>query len=180
MNVKRISWVLAAALAVFVAGTAQVAWAAVDAFLVIKGEKQGQIGSATSGAGAGKVTISDFKYTAAPPQDKATGATAGRRMHGTIAIVREVDKASPLLMKAMTTNEVLTSVDIMFTHAGAKGPEVYKSMHLTNAMITSIKPASSGGGAGKTEEITITAESQNIEMRAANGGKMAMDAWDAK
>jgi len=80
----------------------------------------------------------------------------------------------------LTTNEVLTSVDIMFTHPGARGPEVYKSMHLTNAVITSIKPISSRGGAGRTEEITLTAESQNVEMRAANGGKMAMDDWTAK
>ncbi|HUK31543.1 MAG TPA: hypothetical protein VLV89_10550, partial [Candidatus Acidoferrum sp.] len=75
MNVKRVSWVLAAALAVFVAGTVQVAWAAVDAYMVIKGEKQGMIGSQSSGAGAGKISISDFRYAAAPPQDKATGAT---------------------------------------------------------------------------------------------------------
>jgi type VI secretion system secreted protein Hcp len=173
MNVKRISWVLAAALAVLIAGTVQVAYAAVDAFLVIKGEKQGMIGSATSGAGAGKISISDFSYSAAAPQDKATGATAGRRMHGTITIIKEVDKASPMLMKAMSTNEVLTSVDISFTHPGPKGPEVFKTMHLTNAMITSVKPAAGG----KSEEITFTAETQNIETTTVKGGKTGIDDW---
>jgi type VI secretion system secreted protein Hcp len=173
MNVKRISGVLAAALAVLIAGTAQVAWAAIDAYMVIKGEKQGAIGSATTGAGAGKVSISDFSYSAAAPQDKATGATTGRRMHGTITIVREVDKASPMLMRAMSTNEVLTSVDIMFTHPGAKGPEVFKTMHLTNAVISSIKPAPGG----KSEEITFTAETQNIETTTVKGGKTGIDDW---
>src|ERR1700722_17321107 len=49
------------------------------------------IGSQSSGAGAGKVTA---------PRGVATGLATGKRMPKPFTITKEVDKASPLLMKA--------------------------------------------------------------------------------
>lgn len=46
------------------------------------------IGSATSGAGAGKVTAS-------APRDMATGMASGKRMHKPFTITKEIDKSSP-------------------------------------------------------------------------------------
>ena len=163
--------------------------AAVDMFLKIEGTKQGQFKgegaaatgrlpasqfsyqeSAISGAGAGKV--------AAP--DKATGQTTGRRMHGTITIVREVDKASPMFAKAMSTGELLSSVDIEFVHNGASAnPEVYKTLHMSNVMVTAIHPV--GGGTDRpVESITFTADTQNIVAKDKNGNKSAIDNWMAQ
>ncbi len=178
MNVKRISWVLAGALVICLAAASQLSSASVNAYLIIEGTKQGKFKGAATGAGAGKISISDFSYSAASPRDQATAQPSGKRMHGTVTIMKEVDSASPLLMRAMTTNEVLTSVDIEFVHPGPKGPEVYKTLHLTDALVTSIQ--ASGAGAGKTEEITFTAESQNIQAMDKNGGKSAMDDWLAQ
>lgn len=79
MNIKRISWVLAAAFAVLISGTVQVAWAAMDAYMVIKGEKQGMIGSQSSGAGAGKIEISDFSFGTDAPASTATEKLRLRR-----------------------------------------------------------------------------------------------------
>lgn len=174
MNAKRISWGLAAALVICLVGASQT-FAAFDAYMTIKGTKQGQLKGETTGAGAGKISVSDFSYKASAPMDKNTGMASGKRMHSTITITKSVDQATPQLLQAMSTGEVLSSVDMEFVHPGAKGPEVYKTLHLTDAVITSIQ--ASGAGAGKTEAITFTAESENVQVMAKNGGKTAMDDW---
>ncbi|MFZ0820774.1 MAG: type VI secretion system tube protein Hcp [Candidatus Acidiferrales bacterium] len=179
MNVKRISWVFVVALVICLAGASQI-YAAVDAFLTIEGTKQGKFKGEATGAGAGKISISDFSYMASAPADKNTGMASGRRMHSAITIRKTIDQASPQLMQALNSNEVLKSVDIEFVHPGPKGPEVYKTIHLTNAIISSIQSATGGAGSGRAETITFTAESQNVEMRNKNGGKSATDDWLAQ
>lgn len=170
MNAKKFSWVLAVALVISLASAAQV-YAAADAFLTIVGTKQGAIKGETTGAGAGKISISDFSYSATAPMDKNTGMSAGKRMHSTFTIHKTVDSASPKLMQAMHTGEVLSSVDLQFYHPGPKGPDVYKTLHLTNAVITSIEVT------GKTEAVTFTAETENVQAMTTKGGKTAMDDW---
>jgi len=188
MKIRRIVWIFGA-LALACAAWAPQISAAVDAFLTITGQKQGMI------AGAGQTKITDFSYStsdasaptqgklpgkmATAPRDANTGAPSGRRMHSVITIQKEVDAASPKLMKAMTGGETLTSVDLQFTHTGPKGPEVYKSLHLTNATITNIRTVPLGGG--KSDEIiTIIADTQDVQMKSKDGGIMATDDWLSK
>jgi len=176
MNLRRLSLIATVGIVVCLTGVAQLSWAAFDAYLTIEGVKQGKF----KGASAGKIAISDFSFSKVAPQDRATGMAAGKRMHSAITIRKEIDQASPQLMQAMRTGEVLRSVDIEFVHPGPHGPEVYKSMHLTNAVISSIESATGGAGAGKAELITFTAETENIEVKGKDGGKTMMDDWLAK
>ena len=44
------------------------------------------------------------------PRDAASGQATGKRMHKPFVITKELDKATPLLLNALTTNENLTSV----------------------------------------------------------------------
>lgn len=180
MNLKRISLVITAAMVICLAGASQI-FAAVDAYMTIEGTNQGKFKGEATGVGAGKIAISEFNYMANAPADKKMekmGIATGRRQHSAITITKSIDKSSPLLMQAMKSGEVLKSVDIEFFHPSPKGPEVYKTLHLTNAVITSIQ--ASGAGAGKTEAVTISAESESFQATGMNGGKSAMDAWDAK
>jgi type VI secretion system secreted protein Hcp len=206
MNVKRISIVLAGLLALCLAAASQLSSASVNAYLVIEGTKQGKFKGSNPTAAGGRIAIMDFSFsvepareassgkatgreasspsvsekTATPPQDKSSGMTTGRRQHGTITIVKEWDASSPQLMQAASTNELLTSVDIEFVHPGSKGPEVYKTIHMTNVMVSSIHQSSTGAaGAGKSETIVFTAETENIQMKSKDGNKMAMDDWMA-
>ncbi|HEV3219152.1 MAG TPA: type VI secretion system tube protein TssD [Candidatus Acidoferrales bacterium] len=174
MSLKKMSWILAAALVICVAGASQI-YAAVDAFLTIEGTKQGAFRGAASGAGSGKITISDFSYVANAPADKATGQLVGRRMHSAITIRKTVDQASPQLMAALNSNETLKTVYIEFYHPGPRGPEVFKTIRLTNAVISAVHVT--GAGEHRSEEVTFTAETENIEMMTAKGGKTATDDW---
>jgi type VI secretion system Hcp family effector len=205
MNVKRISLVFAGVLVVCLAMASQLSSAAMDAYMTIKSEKQGQLKGEGTTAAAGKIHVEDFNFgvttardaqsgkatgreatspsvseKTATPRDQSSGATVGKRQHGTITIVKEWGASSPQLKQAMETGELLTSVDIEFVHPGPKGPEAYKTIHMTNVIVTSITQSATGGaGSGKKETITFTAEMENIQMKSKDGNKMAMDDWMA-
>lgn len=184
MNLRKLSGIIALLVVVCIFGAVQIASAAsVDFFLRIEGSKQGQFkGESTM---ADRLPCSQFKYqtsetsavSSATARDVATGHPSGKRMHGVITIVREIDKASPMFVKAMSTGEILTSVDLEFVHNGASAkPQVYKTLHMSNVMVTSIKSMSSGGDR-PMESITLTADTENIVAKDMNGNKTSMDDW---
>jgi type VI secretion system Hcp family effector len=198
MNLRKLSGITALLVVVSIFGAARLASAAsVDFFLRIEGSKQGQFrGAGTTGE---RLPCSQFKFQTseatstssatareaqtgkatgnAAPRDVATGQVSGKRMHGLITIVREVDKASPMFAKAVSTGEILNSVDLEFVHNGdSPKPQIYKTLHMTNVMVTSIKPMSSGGDR-PMESITFTADIANIVAKDINGNKTSMDDW---
>jgi type VI secretion system secreted protein Hcp len=157
------------------------AQAAVDAYLRIEGTKQGKFKGETTGTHAGSISVIEFNYHPQAPRDVATGRASGKRMHETVTIVKQVDASSPQLMRAMNTNEVLKEVLIEFVHPGPAGKEeVYKTMLLTDAIISAVH-RTGGAGAGRTnerEEVAFTF--QKIELSGKGGKTMAADDWLAK
>ncbi len=138
------------------------AYAAMDAYMTIKGSKQGQIkGDAMSG----QIRLVSVA------RDTATGMSTGRRTHATITIVREIDRASPKLFQALSTNEVLSEVVINFNGATG-GAKTAQRIVLTNATILSVRKAG-----GNNEMITL--DYQAIEVTYTHGGKTATDDWEA-
>ena len=139
------------------------AMAAMDAYMTIKGSRQGQI--------KGDSMSSDQIHLVDVVRDTpmATGLPAGRRMHSTITITKEIDKASPMLAKAASTNEPLSEVVITFT-GGAAGAKTAQKIVLTDATILSIRKS------GANEKISFVY--QKIEVTWINGGKTAMDDWE--
>ena len=138
------------------------AMAAFDTYMTITGSKQGQIRS--------RVTEKLAVVSVLHDQKMATGMATGRRQHGSITIKREVDEASPKLMQAMRTNEVLGDVTIMFGDTRAPGKSV-RSVTLMDATITSDRKV------GDSELITF--EYSKIEVTWTDGGKTATDDWEA-
>ena len=99
---------------------------------------------ATSGGGAGKV--------AAAPRDVASGQASGKRMHKPFVIMKEVDKASPLLAQACASGKHFPEVDVDLA-SGAH----YKLMDVIISSDTK-----SSGGDRPMESISFTY--QKIEM----------------
>src|ERR1035441_4909995 len=117
------------------------AMAAMDVYMTIKGAKQGQFkGEAMSDQIRLVSVVRDTPMAAAMP--------TGRRMHSTITITKEIDRASPMLAKAASTNELLSEVVITFT-GGAAGAKTAQKIVLTNATILSVRKA------GGNEQITL-------------------------
>ena len=76
----------------------QTAHAALNAYLTLKGNKQGEIkGSVTQKGREGKIMVIAVDHQIKPGQSKL--------QHGAFVITKELDKSTPLLFKAATTGE---------------------------------------------------------------------------
>ena len=135
------------------------AMAAVDAYMTVRGAKQGPI---KGDMASGSIQIISVV------RDAATGMSTGKRMHSTITITKKVDVASPKLATALNSHETLSQVTITFLGASGDAKTAQKIV-LTNATIVSVRYA------GSNELITL--DYQTIEVTYAKGGKTATDDW---
>lgn len=184
--------VLAMGLAVAFALTlTSAAQAAYIARVSIEGTKQGWF----RGEGPGKATnpatlpLVNFKYELVVPRDPASGLPTGARQHKPVVITKEWGAATPQLLQALVTNEILKSVLIEFVQTNAGGQEyVYYTVKLTNASIMSLRRYTRAGDQGgqhastgdhvQLEDISFTF--QKIELTSKDGNTMAMDDWEAR
>ncbi len=76
-------------------------------------------------------------------------------------------------MKAAASGETLTSVVFEFKRAVGTGTEVFQTVRLTNAIVSSVKTIN--GGIQPTEEVTFTF--QKIEYENKDGAAAAPATW---
>jgi type VI secretion system secreted protein Hcp len=115
---------------------------ALNAFLHLKGQKQGDIkGSVTQKGREGSIMVIAANHEISSPLgNTASGAAVGKRVHKPFVITKELDKSSPLLYQAMVNNELMAGWKLDFFAAAANGVEKQDySVVLTNAIITDIK-----------------------------------------
>ena len=114
---------------------------ALNAYLTIKGEKQGTIkGSVTQKGREGWIAVYAADHEILSPRDAATGLASGKRQHKPISITKEIDKSTPLLHKALVSNENLKEVVLRFFAATPNGMETNNYIiKLNNAHIISIQ-----------------------------------------
>jgi Type VI secretion system effector, Hcp len=75
--------------------------------IAITGQKQGQF----QGSHGPTIPIDAIGHEMiVSPRDPASGLPTGKRQHEPIAITKEIDKSSPLILGALVTNETLTQV----------------------------------------------------------------------
>jgi len=205
MKLRKLTGIIALVVVVGIFAAARMAFASTaDYYLEIKGSRQGQFKGEGNGGLTGRIPASQLTYqgisspkevasgkatgreaqsgkatgsAVGAPRDVATGQMSGKRQHSDISIVKYVGESSPMFAKAMSTGEILTSVDISFFHGSGTNPEVYKTVHMTNVMITAIKPMPSSGGDKPMESITFSVDPQNIVAKDKAGNKTAMDDW---
>ena len=71
---------------------------ALNAYLSLKGQKQGQIkGSVTQKGREGKIMVIAYSHEIVSPRDTASELPTGKRMHKPLVITKELDKSTPLL-----------------------------------------------------------------------------------
>ncbi|WP_458024188.1 type VI secretion system tube protein TssD, partial [Pseudomonas aeruginosa] len=73
-------------------------------------------------------------------RDPQSGQPTGQRVHKPVVITKVFDKASPLLLAALTSGERLTKVEIQWYRTSAAGTqEHYYTTVLEDAIIVDIK-----------------------------------------
>jgi type VI secretion system secreted protein Hcp len=163
---------------------------ALNAYLKLKGQKQGEIkGSVTQKGRENKIMIIAVSHEIVSPRDPASGLPTGKRMHKPFVVTKELDKATPLLYNALVNNENIPEWELQFwtpqiKAATGTGQEVqHYTVKLTNANIASIAFQMANNRHSdlmkfaEYEEIAFTY--QKIEWTWNDGGITAMDDWEA-
>ena len=114
---------------------------AYQAHVAIKGKKQGQFkGEGIQDKRKDKwLPVLSFDMHLQSPRDIATGQASGKRQWSPIKFEKEWGAASPQLLAACATNEVLPEVVFEFSKTNANGEEyVYQTIKLTDATVASV------------------------------------------
>ncbi len=129
------------------------------AYMWVTGDVQGDIEGSTTEAGKeGAIKIYAMEQEVRVPTDEQ-GRPTGRQVNGPLKVVKEYDKATPLLQKALSTGERLSEVELRFYRVTPSGAEEhYYTVKLENALVVSIKPFSSNDSSiGKRfEEVSFS------------------------
>jgi type VI secretion system secreted protein Hcp len=129
--------------------------------VAVTGQKQGSFGNSP-------MVLIGMSHEIVSPRDAASGQATGKRQHKPFTIVKEWDKATPLLLNALTTNENLTSVLIGLSKPNG---QQFATIKLTNAHLTDYQAN------GLTEHWSFVY--QKITWTYVDGGITAEDDWEA-
>ena len=103
-----------------------------------------------------------FSYEVKSQFDAGSGQLTGRRQHNPVTIVKEVDKASPLLWQALCSNEGFRTVKLQFYKPTPRGTSaVTCTIELTNGVISEIKRARDASGK-PSEHVSLTFEKMTV------------------
>lgn len=144
------------------------ATAELGGIMIVTSARQGEINGPAKLNGKEGIPILSVSTATAPSRDTPTGLASGRRQQRPVTIVKEIDAASPKLMQALKTHELL-QVMIEF-HPQAKSPE---RLNLTNATVANFRTVKQGNK--EVEEIELIYE--KIEWTFAGGKKTVSDDW---
>jgi len=162
---------------------------ALNAYLKLKGQKQGEIkGSVTQKGREGKIMVIAYEHEIVTPRDAASGLPTGKRQHKALTITKELDKSSPLLYNVLVNNENIPEWKLEFWTPQQKaatgvGSEVqHYTIELVNANICSIQQYMLNNKDPELmkyqtmEKVSFTY--QKITWTWVDGGITAMDDWE--
>lgn len=111
-------------------------------YISIKGTKQGQFKSETKKTGRTEkfMEFSDFKMGSLVPVDANSGQVKGYRQHKPLVVTKERGAASPQILQAHWTNEVLPEIVIEIVGRSDDGAKeiVQERITLQDAVIVAV------------------------------------------
>ena len=163
-----------------------------EAYLRITGEKQGKFKgeSPRSTDNDQWMEVVAFSMDLESPRDLSTGQASGRRQYKPVTVVKAWGAASPQILTACATNEVLTQVVFQFIKTNPNGEQyVFQTVSLINAAISQVfrfmgdpetnhTPKSSPSGNTDTHELErVSLTFQKIVVEDTDGKTTFSDDW---
>ncbi len=103
---------------------------AMPAHLTLTGEKQGKIdGSCEMQGRENSILVYAMTHDVSIPRSSADGLSTGKRVHGSLCIVKEYDKSSPKLYQALCTGEHMKDVTLKWYRITKQGTEEHYFTH---------------------------------------------------
>jgi type VI secretion system secreted protein Hcp len=154
--------------------------------MAIRGQKQGQFKGQSLRAGEEKwIPCSQFLLSLTSPRDVATGQPSGKRQYSPVVVTKEWGAASPQILQAAATNEVLVSVELEFWKTDPQGKQyAFQTVTLTNALVAAAKQYIGFPDPGEPpnphalEDVTFTF--QKIEVVNNDGKTTFTDDWNPR
>lgn len=155
---------------------------ALNAYLRLEGETQGSIkGSSTQAGREDLIQIIAFDHEVDAGLD-AFGQPTGKRRHGLLSVTKELDRSTPMLMTALTSDEPLGRFELRFWQPSRTGQEEqHYTIRLRSAKIAAIRAEMLNN---KYPEHTQHKEREHvlfaysgIEWTWEDGGVTATDQW---
>jgi type VI secretion system Hcp family effector len=113
--------------------------AALNAYLVLKGSKTAKFNPDTT-QGIMVIAVSHelvARLGIVSPRDVATGQATGKRVHKPLVITKELDKATPLLLRSMQSKEPITEATLYLFKPAANGKvQIFMKAVLTDVLIS--------------------------------------------
>jgi type VI secretion system secreted protein Hcp len=157
---------------------------ALNAYLRLKGEEQGEIqGSVTQAGLEGTIMVIAAEHSLTRPLDAAKGLPTSQRTHVPFKITKEVDKASPLLYAALIASEKFAEWELQFYRFSQTAAQDQNNftVKLTNAVITEIEsvlPNNKDPDLTKLEQYEVVSfVYHKIEWTWVDGGLTSEDDW---
>jgi type VI secretion system secreted protein Hcp len=150
--------------------------AVADVFL----ELQGIPGASVDAKHKGEIDVLTYTQSFSNTGSSSNGgAGTGKASCGPVTVTKNIDKASPLLIKAVTTGRIIPTGTLTFRQVGGADLEYY-TVDLKNILITSIDQTDQNDAARILEEITFTASELKFKFtpQAANGKQQPAITYD--
>ena len=137
----------------------------------------------------GTIECSSFECELTTPREAATGALTGRRQHRPLTVVKRIDKATPLLLKALCMNETVTKAEFRFYRPKPAGREREAEEHFYTVLIEQgyvsdvsqvSEDAVVGGKAAPPMMEEVSFVFQDITWTYEIGGATHTDSWSGE
>ena len=111
-------------------------------YMTLEGDVQGSIqGSSSKKSREGSIELFSFEHEVKLSTNLQSGIANGPVIHQPIKVLKEIDKRTPKLYRALVEKECLNQVILEWYRYTPDGDEVvYYRMELTNANILSVSP----------------------------------------
>lgn len=126
--------------------------AAVDYFLKIEGIP----GESADEQHRDEIEIYSWSWGASNPVTVGGGGqTTGRAIFQEFQVVKQLDKSTPLLMRACAKGAHIPSAVLFVRKAGATTPVTYYKITMQDCIVSSYQTSANGGGDRPTESLSL-------------------------
>ena len=131
-----------------------------------------------------EVLVEAFEHDVTLPRDPQSGQPSGQRVHKPVIITKVFDKSSPLLYNALTSGEVLSTVEIKWYRTSMEGKqEHYFTTRLTDATIVDMNlhmPHCQDPAQREfTQLLAVSLAYRKVEWEHIKSGTSGADDWRA-
>jgi len=117
--------------------------AALSTYLTLEGPDGAIEGDVTIQGREGTIEVLEFHHMVSIPTDPNTGQQIGERRYQPFIFTKRIDKASPLLLRALARGEHLPKATFRFYRINHSGMEEhYYTIEFLNVMVVALEPLS--------------------------------------